>query len=269
MKRFVVLDKPIGQTPLQAILEWKSRHPRYKPLPATYAGRLDPMASGNLLVLLGEECKKKEHYMGLDKQYTVSVLLDLATDTGDALGMPHYAGVHTLATGDEIRDVVKAEVGTRTHAYPAYSSKTVNGIPLFLHALSGTLSGITVPTHSETMYSISLKRIESVDILTLSAYIDLALRVVPRDDLESKEAGMDFRQDAIRDAWRELFTSMPDRSFTILTLTVVAGTGAYMRTLAERLGQALGTSALAVSIHRTRIGRYRAIGPLRFFFPSY
>ncbi len=89
MKRFVVLDKKIGQTPLEALTLWKQAHPKYANMPATYAGRLDPLASGKLLVLLGEECKRKDTYTGLDKEYEVSILLDLATDTGDLLGIPN------------------------------------------------------------------------------------------------------------------------------------------------------------------------------------
>jgi len=52
----------------------------------TYAGRLDPLAEGLLLVLTGEECKNKEKYLGLDKEYEVDVLFGFATDTYDILG---------------------------------------------------------------------------------------------------------------------------------------------------------------------------------------
>lgn len=46
MKRFVVLEKPTGETPLMAIKRWKIANPEYSEVPASYAGRLDPMASG-------------------------------------------------------------------------------------------------------------------------------------------------------------------------------------------------------------------------------
>ncbi|MBU2330236.1 hypothetical protein KKG57_02105, partial [Patescibacteria group bacterium] len=86
MKKYVVLEKPVGQTPLEALRLFQERSPIYKDVPLSYAGRLDPMASGKLLVLIGEECKKQKKYHGLDKEYVIEVLLDIGTDTGDVLG---------------------------------------------------------------------------------------------------------------------------------------------------------------------------------------
>lgn len=269
MLRYIVLDKAIGQTPLETLRIWKEAHPQYKDIPASYAGRLDPMASGKLLVLLGDECKKQTHYTGLDKEYEVSIVLDLSTDTGDVLGLPHYASKVTNTTRPEIEEALVHEIGTRTHKYPIYSSKTVGGIPLFLHALRGTLSEIDIPTHPETIFDIALLSCTEVSADTVYGYITQALRVVPRDDAASKKEGADFRQDVIREAWQLLFAPIPPRSFTVIKIRVVCGSGTYMRSLAERIGHALGTSAFAISIHRTKIGKRKVLGPLSFFNPSF
>jgi tRNA pseudouridine(55) synthase len=255
MKRFVVLDKKIGETPLEALMLWKQAHPAYVGVPATYAGRLDPLASGKLLVLLGEECKRKDAYTGLDKEYEVSILLDLATDTGDLLGMPQSGSESTFPSKDDVEEVLREQLGTRSHAYPLFSSKTVDGVPLFMHALTGTK--VTVPTHPETIHRIVFRDIRSESSETIQAYIEKALSVVPRDDSESKGAGNDFRQDTIRAAWTSLFNSTDKREYCVIRIKVVCGTGTYMRTLAERVGEALGTCAVAASIHRTRIGVYK------------
>lgn len=269
MLRYIVLDKAIGQTPLEALHEWKREHPDYLEVPASYAGRLDPMASGKLLVLLGNECKRQKHYTGLDKEYEVSILLDLATDTGDVLGLPTYSNKQTEPLPSSVKEVLAEEIGTRTHKYPVYSSKTVAGIPLFLHALRGTLGDIEIPTHSETILGIDLIDLHHLPADAVYGYISQALRVVPRDDAPSKKEGADFRQDEIREAWQLLFAHIPERTFTIIKIRVVCGTGTYMRSLAERVGHALGTTALAVSIHRTKIGKRRTLGPISFFNPSF
>src|ERR1700690_1688517 len=52
MKRHVVIEKEIGETPLMALSRWKHAHPEYTEVSASYAGRLDPMARGKLLILL-------------------------------------------------------------------------------------------------------------------------------------------------------------------------------------------------------------------------
>lgn len=269
MLRHIVLDKAIGETPLQALQVWKREHPSYQEIPASYAGRLDPMASGKLLVLLGDECKKQHLYTGLDKEYEVSILLDLSTDTGDVLGLPSYHTQVTQPSLSAIKEALTRELGTRSHKYPAYSSKTVGGIPLFLHALRGTLGEIEIPTHSETILRIELLSTNTLSAEMVYGYITQALRVVPKDDAPSKKEGADFRQDEIREAWQLLFARIPERTFTSIKIRVACGTGTYMRSLAERVGRSLGTEAVAISIHRTKIGKHNALGPVSFFHPSF
>jgi tRNA U55 pseudouridine synthase TruB len=88
MQRYALIEKNVGVTPLQAIETFRKEKPELKDLPLTYAGRLDPMAGGKLLVLIGDECKRREKYDGLDKEYEFEVLLGFASDSGDVLGLP-------------------------------------------------------------------------------------------------------------------------------------------------------------------------------------
>lgn len=268
LPRFVLLDKAVGQTPLQAIERWKEAHPACADVPATYAGRLDPMASGKLLVLLGEERTRQERYRGLDKEYEIEVLLDLSTDTGDVLGMPSYPGIATAPGPEEVRAAVLAQHGTKTLPYPAFSSKTVHGKPLFLHALEDTLDSIAIPTHEETIYAIREQGYEHLSKEQLRERLMRILELAPRSLAPSKEPGADFRQDAIRTAWAALFEAMPARTFVLLSLRVSCGSGTYMRTLSTRIASELGTSGMTLSIRRTRLGKYRKIGPIRFWDES-
>lgn len=255
MKKYVVLEKKRGETPLEALTAWRLMNPQYLSTPASYAGRLDPMASGTLLVLLGDECKRQKEYTKLDKEYVIEVVLDLSTDTGDALGIPSYDSRESAVSDETIRSALHSVMGTHTVAYPAFSSKTVAGKPLFLYALEGTLDTIQIPTHEETIYAIRLLTHEVCSRESLRTRINRTLSVVPTSDEPSKVLGADFRQNEIRAAWDTLFTSLPKRTFTILTLKVTCASGTYMRTLASRLAKELGATGFALSIHRTKIGR--------------
>lgn len=51
MKKVIILNKKEGETPLIALEYFRSKRKEYKDLKMTYAGRLDPMASGVLVVL--------------------------------------------------------------------------------------------------------------------------------------------------------------------------------------------------------------------------
>lgn len=255
MKRYVVLHKKVGQTPLSLVGAWKRSHPAYKDVSASYAGRLDPMASGKLLVLLGEECKKQEEYTGLDKEYVIEVLFGVGSDTGDALGVVTEGASSTVSASD-VRGVLQSEVGKHERAYPRFSSKTVSGKPLFLHTLSGTIDDIEIPTHTEEIFGIKLKSHKKISKKALEKRIEQYLRLVPKTDEPSKKLGEDFRIDDVRASWKRVFDGASHPAYVIAKLRVTCASGTYMRSLAGRLGETLHTKALALSIKRTRIGKY-------------
>ena len=254
MRKHVLLNKKIGQTPLEALQAWKRAHPAYADIPAAYAGRLDPMASGKLLVLLGEECKKLTSYTGLDKEYGVEVLFGIGSDTGDILGITTRTDTPVTVTQTELRKTLASLVGTHTLPYPVFSSKTVAGKPLFLYALEGTLGTIDIPTHEETIYDISLQRLETVSAQVLRERITHLLTLTPTSTEPSKALGADFRIKEVKESWTRVFAQPSTATYQVAHIRVRCGSGTYMRTLAGSIGQTLETRALALSIHRTSLG---------------
>ena len=246
-----------------ALTAWKRSHPEYKLVPASYAGRLDPMASGTMLVLLGDECKKQKKYTKLDKTYVIEVLLDLGSDTGDILGLITPSDKETIPQNSSLRAIFKKEIGAHEQAYPVYSSKTVAGKPLFLYALQGRLDTIDIPTHTETIYSIQLRKIYTISSESLSNRITSLLELVPLSTEPSKELGADFRKNEVSQSWKKVLAT--ERTYTVLLIAVSCGSGTYMRSLAGRVGIALGTRALALSIHRTSVGDQNVFKKLLHF----
>ncbi len=268
MRKFVVLDKRVGETPLVALQKWKEKNPAYASIRASYAGRLDPMASGVLLVLLGEECKRQSAYTNLDKEYEIEVLFDVGSDTGDVLGISTI-GTTTFLNEDAVGAALLAERGAHTRLYPAFSSKTVGGKPLFLHALEGTLEDIKIPEHTERIYAIQNIGSYTLSRTELEERIFALLSKVPRTQEPSKRIGEDFRVDTIRTHWESLFTTVSEKNFHIVRLKVICASGTYMRTLAGRIGKSLGTEALALSIKRTKIGTYFPILTTGFWLRTF
>jgi tRNA pseudouridine(55) synthase len=267
--RFVVVEKKIGETPLQALEAWKRQHPAYEGVPASYAGRLDPMASGKLLILLGEECKRQKSYTGLDKEYEIEVLLDVGSDTGDVLGLCEYAEKESNVSDDILMRVLKSEEGSAVRAYPAFSSKTLRGKPLFLHALEGTLSDEEIPRHTERLYKVRHLGQSKLSSRELREKTEKLLALVPRTSEPSKRLGEDFRIEAVRKSWENVFARAGARAWHVVRARVTSASGAYMRSLAPRIGAGVGTRALALSIHRTRIGKYVPLGRFGFWYREY
>lgn len=248
---YIVLDKPIGKTPLEAVEEWRAEHPEYVGIPLSYAGRLDPMASGLLLVLIGDECKRQDEYTKLNKEYEIEVLLGIGSDTGDILGLV-AADTNIVLADAEVAAALSAEVGTHLVPYPVYSSKTVTGKPLFMYALENTIDTIEIPTHEETIHSIELLSSSMLSGNELMTLIKSFLDRAPKSMEPSKALGADFRIEAVRTSWKKIFDeTLP---YQVLKLRVACASGTYMRSLAGRLGAHFGTSALALSIRRTKIG---------------
>ena len=82
------IHKPVGISPLDAINTLKEKYSELKNEKMTYAGRLDPMAEGALLILAGKAVYEKEKYLKLDKEYEGEILFGFETDTYDVLGLP-------------------------------------------------------------------------------------------------------------------------------------------------------------------------------------
>lgn len=66
----------------------------------------------------------------------------------------------------------------------------------------------------------------------------------------------DFRQKEIIERWKEVRSHYGERTLPIVTLSITASSGTYMRSLAAWMGEQLGVPALALSINRTMIGTY-------------
>ena len=79
--------KPVGLTPLEAVKRLQQIRPDLGGVKLTYAGRLDPLALGVMIILSAGDIKDKEQFLVLPKTYEVEILLGAATDSGDVLGL--------------------------------------------------------------------------------------------------------------------------------------------------------------------------------------
>lgn len=262
MPPYAVLDKPAGETPLQTLEAYRATQPNLQDVPMAYAGRLDPMASGQLLVLLGEECKRQAQYHALDKAYRVEILFGVSSDTGDVLGRLTSDPPPTLSRA-AVQKAIASLPRTITLPYPRFSAKTVAGKPLHVWTLEGRLDEITIPTHTSQLYRTKLTSF--TERSGQDIYTDARARIdalAPVTD-QRKQLGADFRRTDVRADWDTWLATYATTTFPVATIDCVVSSGTYMRTLAEHIAAALDTTGLALRIHRRTIGRYRPL-PLGF-----
>jgi len=245
--KVIILNKKEGETPLGALECFRTRHKSYNGLPMTYAGRLDPMASGVLLVLVGEEIKNKEKYLKLDKEYEFSVLFGFATDTYDILGKCVKQGLaQDLILNlleKNIKNNLKYFKGKLIQKYPMYSSKTVKGKPLFVYARSG--ENVEIPEREVSVKNLKFLKLRKINAKKLLENIEKRIAKV----------GGDFRQKEILKIWKDNLKNKKENYF-IADLKIKCSSGTYVRVVANDLGERMQIPAIAFSIKRTKVGRF-------------
>jgi len=232
MRRYAVIEKNIGETPLMAVEAFRKE---------------------NLTLSQYPMSAKYDH---LDKSYVFEVLLGFQTDTGDVLGLSEPGTIINVSDHAAVA-AARSQVGAHTYPYPAFSSKTVKGKPLFKYALEHELSSIEIPCKDIRVHSMRyLDRI----VLPKDELIEHVLNKIDllkiRDDID--ELGAGFRKEEIIKQW----WSLQDRRktpCTVLRFETTVSAGTYIRTLAPLIARSLGTHGLAYSIRRTKIGRYLPI----------
>lgn len=230
MEKVIIFYKNIGETPLQALERARKERGIDEKTPMTYAGRLDPMAIGILIILVGDECKNKENYLKLDKEYEVEVLFGLETDSHDTLGLIEKVSINSL----EFPELIKY-IGKANQKYPRYSSKIIGMNKLPEESLE--------------------KEIEIFSIDKESEREEKGLNIANEVINNIKKVQGDFRQDKIIGSWNTFKAKFGNNSFKILKIRVKCSSGTYMRVLANNIGKDANTGAIAYSIKRTRIYR--------------
>lgn len=238
----VPLFKTGGITPLQALEQLRVARPELAEEPMVYAGRLDPMAEGLLLVLTGEDRFALPAHLSHDKEYVASMLFGVSSDTFDGLGrisLGSTAPLNVLPRGGW-----EAFVGTHRLPLPAYSAFRVRGRALHSWAAEGRLPEVELPVRDMIVRSASEVQRELVRVSNLLSSLETRIGSVRGA----------FRQDAALSDWRAIAGTNPELLLVSVRLTVNSGT--YVRALTQELGEQLGCGALLYRLVRTRVGPY-------------
>jgi tRNA pseudouridine55 synthase len=253
MEKSIHVWKPIGVTPLEAVKKFKQKYPEYENEIISYAGRLDPMAEGVLVLLIGEENKNRNKYLDFDKEYETELVFGLSTDTFDSLGLVLEVKTEEINQKDITENLYKF-LGKQKQAYPPYSSKTVNGKPLFWWARQNKINKIIIPSHDIEIYSIRLVNLNKISVEKLA---DSILKKV-------KSMEGDFRQKEIIKTWEKIKIEFKNEEFIKAKIKISCSTGTYIRRMASDLGIRLGTGAFALSIKRIRVGEFEEKDCIKF-----
>jgi tRNA pseudouridine55 synthase len=154
---------------------------------------------------------------------------------------------------DNIKKALNEFRGTVPMEYPPFSSKAVEGKPLFEWARAGALSALVLPQRTVTVYDIALDGVYKVTEGELLEYVE--------DNVEKVQG--DFRQEEVLRLWKRRLRKDGEREFPCATVRISCSSGTYARSIAHGMGKELGVPALALHILRTKVGEYEIEKALR------
>ena len=128
------INKPTGWSSFQAVSFVRS----YTGLRRVgHAGTLDPLATGVLLVCLGQAVKISRHLMELPKKYRTQITLGRATDTYDAAGRTVKEGDASFVSEAQLLRELSGFVGDILQVPPPYSAVKHGGRRSYRYARAG------------------------------------------------------------------------------------------------------------------------------------
>lgn len=160
----LVVDKPSGPTSFDVVARVKRLLRADK---TGHTGTLDPLASGVLVVCVGEAVKLQHYLVDGEKSYDAVVAFGAATETEDAEGAVVARGDPAAITADIIRGALPHLIGEIEQLPPMYSAVRVGGRRLHEAARAGE-------SVSRVARKVRVDRFELVELLPRAGELLLA-----------------------------------------------------------------------------------------------
>lgn len=130
MDGILIVNKPTGSTSRDVVNMVAKKFKLHK---IGHTGTLDPIATGVLVLCLGQATKLVEGLTSEDKEYIATVKIGIETDTLDITG-------NTIETSNmrpnekQVKEVLNSFIGEYYQEVPKYSAVKVNGKKLYEYA---------------------------------------------------------------------------------------------------------------------------------------
>lgn len=237
----IPVDKPYRWTSADVVRKIKfsaQRHFRKKNLKVGHAGTLDPLATGILLVCIGNATKVAEQLQSHDKEYIADITFGATTPSYDLEKEIDCRYPWEHITSEMIEDRLKGFIGEQFQTAPLFSAKSIDGQRAYEIARKMYAKGDSESIAAAQTAGIrqSLIRINSLETLSFGRISE------PLYDEEGIHNTI-----CRKDIPEELPT---------LRVKISCSKGTYIRAFARDLGEALGSGAFLSGLRRSRSGDF-------------
>ena len=209
-----------------------------------HTGTLDPLATGLLVILIGNYTKKAEEYTKMDKVYEVTMRLGQTSTTGDQEGViSPFPGWHPGNNDVTMRLGMTSTTGDEEGAKTQISAhkSTANELQAVFEQFVGEQMQIP-PQFS----AIKVDGQRAYKLARAGKSVKLEPRMVTVSRLKVTRYG-----------------------YPTVQFTAEVSSGTYVRSLVEDIGQKLSTGAYMTALRRTKVGKFfsvDAIDPTKINF---
>lgn len=244
----VVVDKPYRWTSADVIRKVKFaaiRHFAKKNLKVGHAGTLDPLATGVLVVCIGNACKQAEAIQAGEKAYLADVCFGASTASYD-LEKEVDAFFPTDGVSEEsVKAVLPNFLGEQDQVAPLFSAKQVDGRRAYDYARKLYAQGKALDEAAAELLTVNHIDITGMTMVGFGSSTGLY-----------GKAGTGSQM--AEGASSRINVSKIPADLPVATILVECSKGTYIRSIARDLGESLGSGAFLSGLRRTRSGHFNA-----------
>ena len=248
----IPIDKPYRWTSADVIRKLKfaaCRHFGKKKLKVGHAGTLDPLATGVLLVCVGNATKQAEELQRHDKEYIAGVTFGATTPSYDLEKEIDRFFPYEHITAEAVADALKDFVGEQDQVAPLFSAKSVEGIRAYELARKLLKDG-ALPEEASELIRSSRINISELELLNFQANSPSISNPQKKEDTVSRASS------------RINVTDNSNLGLPHADVRLACSKGTYVRAFARDLGEALGSGAHLDALQRSRSGQFRVADSL-------
>jgi tRNA pseudouridine55 synthase len=229
----LLVDKPVGWTSFDVVNKVRigfTRRLEVKKVKIGHAGTLDPLATGLLILCLGDYTKKIESFQEMEKEYTGAITFGATTASYDLEKAVENLKPVAHLTNEWVQSLLPQFTGEIEQIPPMFSAIKVDGKRVYKNARTGQ--------------EVEMEpRKLNVSVFEVSALHPVQLQVETAATINAKGAPIWLHPDYADGLQAEF--------------RVLCSKGTYIRSLVHDLGQAAGCGAYLSRLRRTKNGGFR------------
>ena len=268
------VDKPYRWTSADVIRKLKYaaiRHFGKKNLKVGHAGTLDPLATGVLLVCIGNACKQAQQLQDHDKEYIARIRFGATTPSYDLEKEVDRQFPYNHITADTVRAALPAFLGEQEQVAPLFSAKSVDGVRAYELARKLYRSGQTAAIDAAALETlqrnkIRISELELLDFVPAEEGVFSPESVATLGRIRGRGPSVRMGGVGVADDFRENTPSSASSRIHVAdtsalglpeaVIRIACSKGTYIRAFARDLGEALESGAHLSGLIRSRSGDF-------------